>query len=114
MPEAFTRIFSDLHFGDRASRLRSLREIAPLLEGPARIVVNGDALDTRAGPHPERTAALRVEVLDFFNRHSPPAELLTGNHDNDISPLHTLELADGKIFVTHGDVLTEDIVPWGH
>jgi predicted phosphodiesterase len=110
---SFTRIISDLHYGDRASRVKRLRQIAPLLDGPARIVVNGDALDTRLGDHPERTLALRDEVLGFFARESPPATLLTGNHDNDISAHHALDLAAGAVFVTHGDVLFDEIVPWG-
>ena len=109
----FTRIFSDLHYGDRASRVRSLGQIAPLLDGPARIVVNGDTLDTRPGKHPRRTAELLAEVRRFFADESPPADLLTGNHDNDISETHALELAGGRVFITHGDVLFEDIVPWG-
>jgi predicted phosphodiesterase len=113
MAEGFTRIISDLHYGDRASRVKRLRQIAPLLDGPARLVVNGDALDTRLGAHPARTMALRDEVLDFFARESPPAQLLTGNHDNDISSLHALDLAGGTVFVTHGDVLFDEIVPWG-
>ena len=113
MADGFTRIISDLHYGDRASRVKRLCQIAPLLDGPARLVVNGDALDTRLGAHPARTMALRDEVLDFFARESPPAQLLTGNHDNDISSLHALDLAGGTVFVTHGDVLFDEIVPWG-
>jgi predicted phosphodiesterase len=109
----FTRIISDLHYGDRASRVKRLRQIAPLLDGPGRIVVNGDSLDTRMGDHPARTVALRDEVLAFFARESPPAQLLTGNHDNDISPDHAVDLAGGTVFVTHGDVLFDEIVPWG-
>lgn len=109
----FTRIFSDLHYGDRASRVHSLGQIAPLLDGPARIVVNGDTLDTRPGKHPRRTAELLAEVRRFFADESPPADLLTGNHDNDISETHALELPGGRVFITHGDVLFEDIVPWG-
>lgn len=110
---AFTRIISDLHYGDRASRVKRLPMIAPLLDGPAQVVVNGDSLDTRLGEHPERTRALRDEVLGFFARESPPATLLTGNHDNDISDHHALDLAAGAVFVTHGDVLYDEIVPWG-
>jgi predicted phosphodiesterase len=109
----FTRILSDIHYGDRASRVRVLGQIAPLLDGPARIVMNGDTLDTRMGSHPGRTAELLGSVREFFTHRSPPAELITGNHDTDISDTHALELAGGRVFVTHGDVLFEDIVPWG-
>jgi predicted phosphodiesterase len=110
---SFVRIISDLHYGDRASRVRRLGQIAPLLDGPERIVVNGDTLDTRLGKHPQRTTELLGNVREFFAHESPPAVLVTGNHDNDISPTHALELGGGRVFVTHGDVLFEDIVPWG-
>ena len=107
-----TRIFSDMHYGDRASAVHSLAQLRPLLDGPAALVLNGDTLDTRHGPHPAVTAALREETREFFAAHAPHAQFLTGNHDPDISATHALEAADGKIFITHGDILFDDIVPW--
>lgn len=38
---------------------------------------------------------------------------LTGNHDPDISSCHTLELAASRVLITHGDILFDNIVPWG-
>jgi len=108
-----TRIFSDLHFGDRASRVTRLAQLGPLLEGVDELVLNGDTLDTRPGPAPAHTAAIRAEVADFMRTAVPAARLLTGNHDADISPEHTADLADGRVFAVHGDVLFDDIVPWG-
>ncbi len=112
MPDVI-RILSDLHYGDRGSRIRSLPAIAPLFAGAAALVLNGDTLDTRPGPTPHATTDLRGEVRDFFARSAPPATFLTGNHDPDISPRHALDLAGGQIFVTHGDVIFDDLVPWG-
>lgn len=112
VPSAFVRIFSDLHHGDRASRLRSLAAIAPLLDGPERILFNGDTIDTRPSRHPAHGAALRADVDAFLRRNSPPATFLTGNHDPDISATHAVELAGGAVFVTHGDAIFDDIVPW--
>lgn len=106
------RILSDLHYGDRASRLGSLTALAPLLDGVSRLVLNGDTLDTRPNPAPAATVALRAEVISFFSQHAPPTTFITGNHDPDISTEHALTLADQKIFVTHGDILFDDIVPW--
>src|SRR5262249_54093066 len=37
---------------------------------------------------------------------------ITGNHDADISRRHSLDLAGGKIFLTHGDIVFDTIVPW--
>ncbi len=112
MSTRFTRIFSDLHFGDRSSALRELATLQPLLDGPERVIFNGDTLDTRPSATPERVAELRATVLDFVQRHAPPATLITGNHDPDISDVHALELADGDVFISHGDVIFDDLVPW--
>lgn len=106
------RILSDLHFGDRGSRIRSLASLAPLFEGASSLVLNGDTIDTRPAPVPGAVTALRGEALDFFARSAPPTTFLTGNHDPDISTHHTLDLAGGQIFVTHGDIIFDDLVPW--
>ncbi len=112
MAHDIIRILSDLHFGDRASRIDSLPALAPLLDGVSQLVLNGDTLDTRPSDQPTATAALRAEVTAFFARPTPSVTLLTGNHDPDISTQHALELAGGHILVTHGDILFDDIVPW--
>jgi predicted phosphodiesterase len=116
------RIFSDLHFGDRGCRVHKLEQLAPLFDGADALVLNGDSLDTRPGPvhlpaaalaaFNAATAAQRAWFLEFLAHHAPPTTLLTGNHDPDLSAQHTLDLADGQIFVTHGDIFFDDIVPW--
>lgn len=106
------RIFSDLHYGDPASALASLDVLHPLFEGATQLVFNGDTLDTRPSRDPAASAALRTEVAAFFGRLPVPVTLLTGNHDPDFSPHHAVEIAGGELYVTHGDVLFEDIVPW--
>ncbi|MDP3070733.1 MAG: metallophosphoesterase family protein [Opitutaceae bacterium] len=114
MPAPLIRILSDVHFGDRASRVTRLAQLRPLLDGADHLVLNGDTLDTRAGPQPAHTAETRAAVADFFPRHVGTVTLLTGNHDPDISAEHEIELGDGIIWVTHGDVFFDDIVPWGN
>ena len=114
MPEPVTRIFSDVHYGDHSSRVRSLSQLLPLTEGASRLVVNGDMLDTRQGPNPAHTEACRADVRGFVERAGIPVTFLTGNHDPDFSNLHSLDLAGGKVFVIHGDILFDSIVPWGH
>lgn len=107
------RIFSDLHYGDHSSRVTRLASLRPLAEGADSVILNGDTLDTRAGPTPAFTAACRAEVGDFFRSWGPPVRFLTGNHDPDYSADHLIDLADGRVVITHGDVLYPDIVPWG-
>jgi predicted phosphodiesterase len=113
LSEPVTRIFSDIHYGDRLSRVHRLAQLAPLCAGIDRLVLNGDTLDTRAGPNPAHTEGGRAAVADFVARAGVPVTFLTGNHDPDFSDQHQLELADGEVFVIHGDVLFDCIVPWG-
>lgn len=113
MAHELIRIFSDIHYGDRSSQVRSLTQLAPLFDGADQVVLNGDSLDTRVGPYPDRTAEIRAEATGFFAQAGPRIVLMTGNHDPDLSPLHAQTLVGGQVLVTHGDVLFENIVPWG-
>lgn len=111
---SITRIFSDVHYGDRASRVVALEQLRPMLLGADTVLFNGDTIDTRHGPNPAHTAACRAALSEFVHASPAPLTFLTGNHDPDISSQHLLEFADGAILVVHGDVLFDDIVPWGH
>ncbi len=113
VPDEPLRILSDVHYGDRASRVRDLEQLHPLLDGISHVVFNGDTLDTRSGPRPQHTAACRAAVHDFTQQAKAPVTFLTGNHDPDLSTQHCLECANGQVLIVHGDVLFEDIVPWG-
>lgn len=113
MPGELIRVLSDVHYGDRASRVRRLAQLQPLTGGCDRLIFNGDTLDTRVGPRPAHTAACREEVRAFAATTGAPVTFLTGNHDPDFSNLHRLELAHGEVLVLHGDVLFDEIVPWG-
>ncbi len=106
------RIISDVHYGDRSCRVRSLDRLRPLLEGASAFVFNGDTLDTRPSEDAARTESLRREVLEFASSAPIPVTLLTGNHDPDLTGDSSLELAGGAVLVTHGDILFDAIVPW--
>ena len=89
-----------------------LAQLRPLLAGVSHLVLNGDTLDTRPGPLPAHTAECRAAVMEFFPREVAATTFLTGNHDADFSAHHHLDLAAGKIFVIHGDIFFDNIVPW--
>ena len=112
MAAELTRILSDVHYGDRATRVLRLAQLKPLLDGVTRLVLNGDTIDTRPGPFPQHSAACRDDVLEFFPRHVATTTFLTGNHDADFSPLHALDLAGGDVFVVHGDIFFDNLAPW--
>jgi len=107
------RIFSDIHYGDKASRVVDLKQLLPLFEGTEHVILNGDTIDTRIGPNPAKTDRERAEVTRFLTSMKLPVSCITGNHDPDISDLHHLELANGQIVVMHGDLAFDNIVPWG-
>jgi len=106
------RIISDVHFGDRSCRVRSLSQLRPLLEGASAFVFNGDTLDTRPSRDGQRTERLRREVLEFSASAGIPVTFLTGNHDPDLTGDSVLEFAGGSVLVLHGDILFDAIVPW--
>ncbi|MFM9030676.1 MAG: metallophosphoesterase, partial [Opitutaceae bacterium] len=112
MPAAVTRILSDLHYGEHVSRVSRLDRLRPLLTGADRLVFNGDTLDTRPSRNESHSAVCRAEVESFVREQAPAATFITGNHDADISDRHHLELAQGRVFVTHGDILFDNLVPW--
>jgi predicted phosphodiesterase len=108
VPALLTRILSDLHLGDERSSLRDAAQLSPLLEGVDTLVLNGDTCDTQHDLGPAEVAALK----GFFGARVPAVAYITGNHDPDISGAHELSLADGRVWVTHGDVLFDDLAPW--
>ncbi len=112
MASTLLRILSDLHYGDRSSALTSLTQLNPLLDGVSQLVLNGDTLDTRPSSNPSHTAALLADIRHFFTHSAPPTTILTGNHDPDLSEIHHHSLLEGALFITHGDALFDDLVPW--
>lgn len=112
MAASFIRIVSDVHFGDRFSRVQSIDELSPLLDGPSGLVLNGDTLDTRTGPDPAGTARSLEAVRGFAAKAPVPVSLLTGNHDPDVSASHMGEFSEGRVLAVHGDILYDAIVPW--
>jgi predicted phosphodiesterase len=113
VPRPLFRILSDVHYGDRASRVRRLAQLRPLLGEAEHVVFNGDTLDTRPGPRPEHTQACREEIAAWVRAHGGPVTFLTGNHDPDFSATHAVSLAGDRLLATHGDIVFDDIVPWG-
>ena len=102
------RILSDLHCYDARSQVRDLRQLEPLLAGVRTLVINGDSCEMRPGVPVPDVARLQ----DFFRTRVPEVVFVTGNHDPDISDTHELLLAEGRVWVTHGDACFDDLTPW--
>ena len=102
------RILSDLHVYDAQTQIRDLRQLEPLLIGVKTLVLNGDTCEMRPSVAMPDVARLQA----FFRARVPEVIFVTGNHDPDISDRHELLLADGRVWVTHGDVFFDDLTPW--
>lgn len=105
---AMLRILSDLHLFDARTQLRELTQLEPLLAGVRTLVLNGDTCEMRCHFAPEQLEALR----GFLAARVPEVAFVTGNHDPDISDVHEYLAADGRVWVTHGDVCFDDFTPW--
>ena len=106
------RIISDLHLGHAASLLTDAGQLRPLLEGIGTLVVNGDAaellMESRSAAGREQLGKLR----ELCRQTGIEAVFVNGNHDPEISRINHLDLADGAILATHGDMLFTDLAPW--
>ena len=108
------RILSDLHLGNNASMVCSAEVLLPLFEGTGTVVLNGDTFDHR---HREtgKVSTHPVEIFEALaDRAGTDLVVISGNHDPDSSTVYHLDLMDGRILVTHGDVLYPEIAPWSH
>lgn len=102
------RILSDLHLYDARTQLRALEQLEPLFAGVQTLVLNGDTCELRRDVTPAQLAELKA----FFTGRVPEVIFLTGNHDPDISNVHEYLAADGRVWITHGDVCLEGLTPW--
>jgi predicted phosphodiesterase len=106
------RVISDLHLGHPGGWLTDARQIEGLIEGAATVIFNGDIVESRWAE--ERTHAARHldAVRELCAKQGVAPVFINGNHDPAISELNHLDLADGAIFLTHGDVLFQGVSPW--
>jgi UDP-2,3-diacylglucosamine pyrophosphatase LpxH len=106
------RILSDLHLGHRVSRIDEVESLRPLLVGAGTVVFNGDTWQELA----RRQLAESREKLEALKKicreEGCEPVFLPGNHDPGWPGKGYLELAGGKIVVTHGDALFYDGSPW--
>jgi len=103
-------IISDTHLGSRGSP--APEALRPLWADADELIVNGDlaqlhdpACRTAAARH-----VLRLQAL--CEEDGVTLTVLSGNHDPQLTDVRHLTLCDGRVFITHGDVLHPAISPW--
>jgi len=106
------RILSDFHLGHRISRIATVEALRPLIAGAGTVVFNGDTWQELALPFRERSAAMLGELKTLCDEEGADAIFLSGNHDPGFAGPGWLELAEGRILITHGDALFFDGSPW--
>lgn len=106
------RIFSDLHLAHRLSRIARVSLLRPLLAGAGTVVFNGDTWQELACGLRERSNEMLDELRGLCAAEGCEAVFLAGNHDPGWSGPGWLELAGGRIVITHGDALLFDGSPW--
>ena len=105
-------ILSDLHLGHRASRIKHPDQLAPLLHGPGTIIFNGDTSEMRNPEDRQVGRKLAADLARLCHQAGRKAFFVNGNHDPTVSTINHLDLADGAVLVTHGDILFLGVAPW--
>jgi len=106
------RIISDLHLAHPGSTVSAIQELRPLLEGAGTVLFNGDTFELRKKALLQKARDYRMQLEQLCDELGVEPVFLTGNHDPEVSGTHYLDLCRGKVFLTHGDILYEDVSPW--
>jgi predicted phosphodiesterase len=107
-----TLILSDLHLGHRASLVRDPEQLAPIFREAKTIVLNGDTAELRHQIDRPLGRGLAAHLARVSHAAGAKTIFINGNHDPVISQIDHLDLAEGQILVTHGDMLFLGIAPW--
>jgi len=106
-----TLILSDLHLGRPGGAGRA-DAFEPLLADFDRVIVNGDIAELH---HVAYRADAELELARFRDicvTRGIKLDLIAGNHDPFISEVRSIALADGAIYITHGDAFHPAVAPW--
>ena len=107
-----TIIISDLHLGHRASQIHDPEELAPILKEARSVIFNGDTVEMRTPVDRPVGRHMAAVVAHLCHSIGCRATFINGNHDPAVSKVDHLDLMDGRILVTHGDILFLGVAPW--
>ncbi|MFK7961277.1 MAG: metallophosphoesterase family protein [Phycisphaerales bacterium] len=107
-----TIIISDTHLGRSRGSAGTPEQLRPLWAGANRLIVNGDLAEL-GDPHARARAARMVcRLQDLCDADGVELLVISGNHDPLLTDVRDMDLCDGSIYLTHGDVLHPAISPW--
>jgi UDP-2,3-diacylglucosamine pyrophosphatase LpxH len=105
-------ILSDLHIGHPASRLTDPQSLTPLLRGAATVVFNGDTVEMLWVGNRDHAQEQLERLAQTCTDLGARPVFLNGNHDPIVSSASYLDLCEGAVLVTHGDILFHSVAPW--
>ena len=105
-------VISDLHLGHKVCAVRSPGELEPLMAHARTLVLNGDTAEMRTAADRVVGRQAAAEVARIAHGYGTKVIFINGNHDPTISKQDHLELVDGNVLVTHGDILFLGVAPW--
>jgi predicted phosphodiesterase len=105
-------ILSDLHLGHRASRIKDPEQLAPLIQRTSSIIFNGDTAEMRHADDRPIGRKFAADLARICHQEGKKAFFVNGNHDPTVSNINHLDLHEGAVLVTHGDILFLDVAPW--
>jgi predicted phosphodiesterase len=106
------RILSDFHLGHKVSRIRQVSALRPLIAGAGTVIFNGDTWQELDAPFRQRSREMLEELQWLCAEEAVDAVFLPGNHDPSWPGQGWIELANGRIVISHGDSLLFDGSPW--
>lgn len=106
------RILSDLHLGHKISRIKQVSALRPLITGAGTLIFNGDTWQELAPLFRKEAHAMLDELRWLSAEEGVDTIFLPGNHDPSWPNKGWIELANGRIIVSHGDSLLFDGSPW--
>lgn len=106
------RILSDLHLGHQASRIDQVEKLRPLFRGAGTVLFNGDTWEELSPPWRDKSEEMLGQLRRVLHEEGCDSVFLPGNHDPGWEGVGYLELAEGRIVITHGDALLRNGAPW--
>lgn len=106
------RILSDLHLGHKVSRIVDVESLRPLIAGAGTVIFNGDTWQELSKPWRDQSAEMLEDLKALCAGEGAEAVFLSGNHDPGWPGKGWIELAEGRIIVSHGDALLFASSPW--
>ncbi len=105
-------VVSDLHLTHRGRWRDRLERLRALWAGAASVVFNGDTITWATAADARTSRQMLAHLADLCRADGAGAIFLAGNSDFDLARRRHLDLAGGKVLVTHGDVIFDEVCPW--